>query len=71
MERFGITKADMARRMATSRAALDRLLDPRNEPVTLATLFRAAGALGADLRIELRLRDGAGARVKRRVSGGT
>ena len=53
MEREGITKAEMARRMATSRAALDRLLDPANGSVTLATLFRAAVALGADLRIEL------------------
>ena len=53
MERESITKAEMARRMATSRAALDRLLDPANGSVTLATLFRAAVALGADLRIEL------------------
>ena len=48
-----ITKAEMARRMATSRAAVDRLLDPSSPSVTLATLFRAASALGADLRIEL------------------
>ncbi len=53
MVRDGITKVEMARRMATSRAALDRLLDPGNGSVTLATLFRAAGALGAELRVEL------------------
>jgi hypothetical protein len=54
MAREGITKVEMARRMATSRAALDRLLDLGNGSVTLATLFRAASALGAELRTELR-----------------
>ena len=54
MAREGITKVEMARRMATSRAALDRLLDPGNGSVTLATLFRAASALDAELRVELR-----------------
>jgi antitoxin HicB len=43
----------MARRMHTSRAALDRFLDPRNASVTLQTLTRAAHAVGGDLRIEL------------------
>lgn len=41
------------RRMNTSRAALDRLLDPGNASVTLQTLCRAARAVGRDLRIEL------------------
>jgi antitoxin HicB len=54
MKREKITKAEMARRMQTSRAALDRLLDPKNVSVTLQTLFRAAHAVGSDLRIELR-----------------
>lgn len=66
MAREGITKAEMARRMATSRAALDRLLDPENTSVTLATLFRAASALGAQLRIELDERPRAPARKPRR-----
>jgi hypothetical protein len=39
--------------MNTSRAALDRLLDPGNAAVTLQTLSRAAHAIGRDLRIEL------------------
>jgi antitoxin HicB len=39
--------------MNTSRAALDRLLDPDNTSVTLQTLSRAARAIGRDLRIEL------------------
>ena len=48
-----ISKVEMARRMNTSRAALDRLLDPNNASVTLQTLTRAAHAVGRDLRIEL------------------
>ncbi len=53
MEKDKISKVEMARRMKTSRAALDRLLDPRNASVTLQTLTRAAHAIGRDLRIEL------------------
>lgn len=53
MAKENITKMEMARRMQTSRAALDRLLDPENTAVTLQTLCRAANAIGRDLRIEL------------------
>jgi antitoxin HicB len=53
MKRAKINKVEMARRMQTSRAALDRLLDPGNASVTLQTLCRAARAIGRDLRIEL------------------
>ena len=53
MKRKKISKVEMARRMNTSRAALDRLLDPGNASVTLQTLCRAAQAIGRDLRIEL------------------
>jgi antitoxin HicB len=53
MEREQITKVEMAKRMRTSRAALDRLLDPGNAAVTLQTLARAANAIGRELRIEL------------------
>ena len=53
MEKDKISKVEMARRMNTSRAALDRLLDPRNASVTLQTLSRAARAVGRGLRIEL------------------
>lgn len=49
----GITKSELARRMKTSRAQLDRLLDPKNESVTLGTLTRAAHAVGRQLRMEL------------------
>ena len=48
-----ISKSELARRMRTSRAQLDRLLDPDNESVTLATLSRAAHVVGRQLRVEL------------------
>jgi DNA-binding Xre family transcriptional regulator len=48
-----ITKSALAKRMHTSRAQLDRLLDPENESVTLGTLARAAQAVGRQLRMEL------------------
>jgi len=48
-----LTKSALARRMRTSRAQLDRLLDPENESVTLGTLTRAAHAVGRKLRMEL------------------
>jgi antitoxin HicB len=53
MDRDNITKVEMAKRMHTSRAALDRLLTPGSASVTLQTLTRAARAIGRDLRIEL------------------
>ena len=49
----GLTKSALAKRMHTSRAQLDRLLDPENESVTLATLTRAAHVVGRQLRMEL------------------
>ena len=48
-----VSKTDMARRMKTSRAQLNRLLDPNNEAVTLETLQRAAAAVGRQVRLEL------------------
>ena len=49
----GLSKTEMARRMHTSRASLDRLLDPENGSVTLQTLERAARALGRRLHVAL------------------
>jgi DNA-binding phage protein len=49
----GLSKSEMARRMGTSRAALDRLLDPDNPSVTLLTLDKAAAALGMRLQVDL------------------
>jgi len=48
-----LTKTQMAERMKTSRAAVDRLLDASNSSVTLNTLGKAARALGRKVRIEL------------------
>jgi DNA-binding Xre family transcriptional regulator len=48
-----LSKAEMARRMETSRSALDRLLDPDNQSVTLQTLQSATRALGGRLKVEL------------------
>jgi antitoxin HicB len=53
MQEEGLTKAALAKRMRTSRAQLDRLLDPENESVTLGTLTRAAHAVGRQLWMEL------------------
>ena len=53
MKEKHFSKAEMARRMHTSRAALDRLLDPDYEAVTLSTLRKAATAVGRELRLEL------------------
>lgn len=48
-----LTKSELARRMGTSRAAVERLLDPKNEAVTLNTLSKAATAVGRELRLAL------------------
>jgi predicted XRE-type DNA-binding protein len=53
MEDQKLSKAAMARRMQTSRSALDRLLDPMVPSVTLLTIERAARALGRKLRVEM------------------
>ncbi|MHB1398338.1 MAG: XRE family transcriptional regulator [Trichloromonadaceae bacterium] len=51
MENQRLTKTEMAVKMRTSRAAVNRLLDPQNTAVTLNTLEQAATALGKRLRI--------------------
>jgi len=53
MKEQQLTKAEMARRMATSRSQLDRLLDPTRDAVTLDTLTRAALAVGRRVKLEL------------------
>lgn len=52
MQRLNISKLQMARRMKTSRSALERLLDESNGSVTLDTMNRAAAAIGKYVRIE-------------------
>ena len=53
MKEKKVTRTEMARQMHTSRAALNRLLDPENDSVTLATLRKAALAVGREIRLEL------------------
>lgn len=53
MERSHITQSELARRMKTSRSAVERLLDPANPAVTLSTLERAASAVGKRLKVQL------------------
>jgi DNA-binding phage protein len=48
-----LTKTAMAKRMGTTRAQLDRLLDPDNPSATLATLVKAAHAVGKRVKISL------------------
>lgn len=52
MERSNLTKTELAAKMNTSRASVNRLLDPENVSVTLQTLEKAALAIGKKLRVE-------------------
>jgi antitoxin HicB len=47
-----ITKTELAKRMHTSRAALNRLLDDADPSLTLTTLASAAAALGRKVNIQ-------------------
>ena len=53
MQEQRISKIEMAKRLATSRSQLDRLLDPNNDTVSLATLAKAARAVGRTIKLEL------------------
>lgn len=53
MKRRKITKKRMAELMKTSRAQVDRLLDPNNGSATIESLQRAARIVGRELRMEL------------------
>ena len=46
-----LTKTELAKRMHTSRAALNRLLDEEDSSLTLTTLASAAAALGKTINI--------------------
>lgn len=51
MDEMGLTVAEMARRMETSRSQINRLLDAEDIGVTLATLAKASKALGLHLQL--------------------
>ena len=48
-----LTKTELAKRMHTSRAALNRLLDEIDASLTLTTLASAAAALGKKVNLQL------------------
>jgi antitoxin HicB len=56
-----ITKVEMASRMHTSRGQLNRLLDPDNPSATLATIAKAARAVGKRISISFDDTDNAAA----------
>lgn len=53
MSELNLTKSALASQMGTSRSALDRLLDPTNDSVTLETLKKVAQATGQRLEVRL------------------
>jgi antitoxin HicB len=53
MKKQGITKPKMAELMKTSRAQIDRLLDPDNGSATIESLQRAARIVGRELQLQL------------------
>ena len=53
MKKKRITKKRMAELMKTSRAQVDRLLDPDNGNATIDSLQRAARIVGRELRMQL------------------
>jgi antitoxin HicB len=48
-----LTKTELAKRMHTSRAALNRLLDENDASLTLTTFASAAAALGKKVNLQL------------------
>ena len=53
MERLDLTVSELAKSLGTSRAAVNRILDPLNTSLTLTSLARVAAALGCRVRIEI------------------
>ena len=53
MKEKKMSVSGLAKRMHTSRAAINRILDPANPSITLGTLEKAALALGKRWRFDL------------------
>ena len=53
MEKQNLTKTELAKKMNTSRSALNRLLDPEDEAITFKTLKKAANVLEKKLVVQL------------------
>jgi antitoxin HicB len=64
MKRKRVSQSHLAKDMRTSRTLINRMLDPTDTGVTLATLARASQVLG--LRLDIRLAEVADPRHKNR-----
>ncbi len=53
VERREMTFSELAQTLETSRAAVNRILDPANTSITLTTLVRVAAALGCKVKLEI------------------
>lgn len=53
LNKENMTQADLARKMKTSKAAIQRLLNAENPSITLQTLMKAAHALGKKVSFNL------------------
>ena len=53
MEKLDLSVTELATTLGTSRAAVNRILDPLDTSLTLSSLARTAAALGCRVRIEL------------------
>ena len=51
LDKKDITRSNLAKKMKTSRSAVNRLLDPENTVVTLGTIVKAGIALGRKVRV--------------------
>ena len=57
MKKARVSKAEMARRMKTSRTSVDRLLDANNDAITLNSLIKAAQAIGRGFSFKVEFAD--------------
>ncbi len=53
LKKEDVTQAELARRMGTSKSAINRLLDPNNPSLTIVTLFKAVQALGKTVSLTI------------------
>jgi len=53
MKNANISKAEMAKRMHTSQASVEQLINPDSKAITLNTLTKAAATLGMHLKMTL------------------
>ncbi len=69
MDKLSVTKAALARRMQTSRSQVERLLDPSDISLTLATLAKASAALGMKVEVSITVPRAGGAVRGRQTKG--